>query len=166
MFQIRSIRTEIEARNRVHGCRVLSLTEGRANAGLARAAGFSEGERIFTLSAVHTEDGRPVQSEMRHVSAGLAPGFIAQDFSRITASDYLLEHVPYTEAEHGVTAIAADAGTAQILDIKVSAPCLCLTRRTWRDARLVTFVELVHPGDRFRLVGQIPGPATGRRVAT
>ncbi len=166
LFQIRSIRAEIEARSRVHGCRVLSLTEGRADAGLARATGFAEGERIFTLSAVHTEDSRPVQSETRHVSADLAPGFISQDFSRITASDYLLETVPYTAAEHGVTAIAASAETAAILDVAEAAPCLCLTRRTWRDDRLVTFVELLHPGDRFRLVGQIPGPATGRGVAT
>ena len=152
LFEIRSIRAEIEAAGGTHSCRVLDLVRLRPDPGLGL-----HGTTAIRLVALHAADGRPVQLERRHVDAELAPGFAAQDFSRVTASDYLLAAVPYAEVEHTVAAVAAGAA-AKLLGVVPAAPCLRLTRRTFTAAgRVITHVELLHPGDGFALTGRFAG---------
>jgi GntR family histidine utilization transcriptional repressor len=159
MLEIRSIRQDIEARGGRHRARVLAVGEVPADADLARAFGCPEGTALARLDCLHSDGATPIQIERRHVSLDLAPGFLEQDFARVTAADYLLAHVRLTDAEHVISAIAADAETAGLLGIAPGAPCLKLTRRTRLGARLITQVDLIHPGADFQLTGHLPVPA-------
>jgi GntR family histidine utilization transcriptional repressor len=65
--------------------------------------------------------------------------------------------VPWTEAEHSISAIVADEKTADALDIAIGAPCLVIERHTWRVAQPLTSVRLVYPGESHKLVARFNG---------
>ncbi len=159
ILEIRSIRHEIEASGGTHRARVLRMERVPVSPGLAAETGLSETMEMVLFEAVHTNDGRPIQFERRFVNPDLAPGFAAQDFTDASASEYLLQTVSYTEAEHQISAIAADAEIARFLAIREGAPCLRMLRRTRLGGVLVTQAELVHPGADFTLTGKLPVPS-------
>ena len=76
-----------------------------------------------------------------------------------------MNHIPFTEVEHTVDAIAADAEIERLLDLGLNTPCLRLTRRTLLNKAIITRVELIHPGDQFRLTGRFPGISLAMSVA-
>lgn len=158
LFEIRSIAREIELRNGVHSCEVIEADAVPAGKEAVLSLDLPPDETVFRLIALHRCDGVPLQFERRLVNPSLAPDFLAQDFTRVTASDYLLENVPFTEVEHLVDAIALPATVASLLGVDVGQPCLRLVRTTLLGIRKVTHVELIHPGSSFRLGGRFGGP--------
>ena len=165
LFEVKSIRQIIQDRGEGHRCRLVDLKKDRADSQTAGYLGLNPGIEAYYLEAVHTSNGRPLQLERRFVNPGLAPDFINQDFTTITASEYLLNHLPFTEVEHTVDAIAADAEIERLLDLELNTPCLRLTRRTLLNKAIITRVELIHPGDQFRLTGRFPGISLAMSVA-
>jgi GntR family histidine utilization transcriptional repressor len=70
----------------------------------------------------------------------------------------LLAHVPWTQAEHAITACEADERVADLLGLRHGAACLLVERRTWNEDAPVTLARLWHPGAQHRLVGRFaPG---------
>ncbi len=120
----------------------------------AARLGLRPGEPLLHLSTLHLTDGVPDAFETRVIVLATAPEAEAEDFAAMPPGTWLLRRVPWTEAEHAVAAIAADAALARRLAIPEGAPCLMLERRTWQGARLVTEARIAYPGDRHRLVGR------------
>ena len=165
LFEVQSIRQIIQHRGERHDCKLINLERHRLNGQTAGYLGLSPGIEAYYLEAVHTCGGQPLQLERRFVNPGLAPDFMNQDFRSVTASEYLLKHVPFTEVEHTVDAIAADAEIETLLDLAIDSPCLRLTRRTLLEKAIITRVELIHPGDEFKLTGRFPGISSALSVA-
>ena len=69
----------------------------------------------------------------------------------MTATSYLLGQFKPDEMEHRVRAILPDKQTRELLNMTSGEPCLQLTRRTWKDDQVVTYVTLTYPGDRYEL---------------
>jgi GntR family histidine utilization transcriptional repressor len=159
MLEVRSIRQDIEARGGIHRAAVLEVGPVVADGDLSRAFGCEPGTSVAYLECVHSDGEKPIQLERRHVSLDFAPDFLDQDFTRVTASDYLLSTIRFSDAEHVISAIAADRDAAAHLRIEAGEPCLKLTRRTRLGDRLITEVELIHPGSDFQLTGHLPMPA-------
>lgn len=153
--QIRNIAEEIRQRGHRHSCRVLELGEERAGDALAASLGLAPGEALFHSILVHLENDLPLQYESRHVTALLAPGYLAQDFTRVTPSAYLSEVAPLTEADQTVEAVLPSRAQARALEITADRPCLKITRRTFSHRGVVSLAELVYPGDRYRLGSHI-----------
>jgi GntR family histidine utilization transcriptional repressor len=66
---------------------------------------------------------------------------------------WLLGHVPWTDAEHKISAREAPPDIAGHLGTKPGAACLVVDRRTWNDGTPVTYARLWHYGARHSLVG-------------
>ena len=165
LFEVQSIRQIIQDRGERHVCKPISLERHRLDGQTAGYLGLSPGIEAYYLEAVHSCGGQPLQLERRFVNPGLAPEFMNQDFRMLTASEYLLKHVPFTEVEHTVDAIAADAEIERLLGLAIGTACLRLTRRTLLDRAIITRVELIHPGDEFKLTGRFPGISSALSVA-
>src|SRR5690606_23076241 len=73
------------------------------------------------------------------------------DFSGVPPGTWLLERVPWTEAEHRIRAVNVSRATALTLGVDPAAACLSLERRTWRRAERITFVRLTFPGVAYEL---------------
>ena len=151
LIELRDIAQEIEAQGKTHSSRVLRLASVPAEASIAAQLELTEGDPVALLQAVHYQDEQPIQLETRYVNPALIPGFLEQDFTRITATAYLLTQVKPDEMEHRVRAVLADAECRRQLGLGAGEPCLQLRRRTWKAGRVVTRVTLTWPGDRYEL---------------
>ena len=92
------------------------------------------------------------------ISLTAVPEAAGVDFSLGAPGPWLVEHVPWTEAEHRITAINADSGVAARLGIARKSACLVVERRTWRAGTAITFVRQVFRADLYHLVARFtPG---------
>ena len=162
LFEIRSIAQEITEQGKEHSSIPLEALRGPATKQEAGRLDIAPGTEIFKLQVLHLSDERPIQIEARLVVPKFAPLFLEQDFTKITASDYLQRNVLFSEVEHKVDAVAAGAEISRLLEIDENAPCLRLVRRTWLGEDIITYVQLIHPGEAFRFTGRFSGPQAMR----
>lgn len=133
-----------------------------APAGAAEAArlGVAPGTPLLRLDTLHRTDDVPDAWEERVIALDAVPEAADESFAELPPGTWLLQRVPWTEAEHAVDAVAAGATLARRLAVPEGTPCLRLDRRTWQGGRLVTAARLTYPGGRHRLVGRFgPGRA-------
>ena len=154
LFEIHSIAAEVESRGHRHRCRVLSAESTAATAELAAALDIAPQSPVFHTRMVHYEDDAAIQYEERWVNPAVAPHYLDQDFERHTAHDYLSAVAPFSEGEHVVEALLPPKAVAEALAMHKGEPCLVIQRRTWSGGKVVTFVRLWFPADRYRLVGR------------
>jgi GntR family histidine utilization transcriptional repressor len=111
------------------------------------------GAKVFHSVQVHFEDGVAIQFEDRYVNPASAPHYLDVDLTQITATHYLLEHAPLTEASYSIEAASPTAVEARALGISASAPCLIMKRRTISGTRVASVARLVYPGVRYSFNG-------------
>ncbi len=151
LIELQDIALEIEQRGRRYSTELLAQEEIPAPADLAARMELAAGAPVYHLHALHLQDDLPLQLENRYVNPRAMPDFITQDFTRITATAYLLQQFKPDEMEHRVSAVMPDAATRRRLALAAGQPCLQLIRRTWKGARVVTHVTLTYPGERYEL---------------
>jgi len=161
VMEIRSVRQEIEDRGHRHEADVRVLRRQAARALEAGMLGLETGDPVFHSLIVHREDGVALQLENRFVNPAIAPDYLKQDFTRTTPYDYLVEVAPRFEAEHIILAAMPGEAERKLLEMNKGEPCLLLRRRTWVTECGVTWVELYHPGDRYRLSSRFYGRRGG-----
>lgn len=154
LITLQDIADEIHEAGFTHNCKVLELGTVKADAARAGLMEVAQGDSLYRLLAVHFQDREPIQVEDRLVSPSLAPEFIDQDFTRYTATQYLVGLIKPDEMEHIVQAVLPDRRTAGALNMDPAEPCLQLNRRTWKDGRVVTGVRLTYPGYRYALAAR------------
>nr|WP_218036480.1 histidine utilization repressor [Sphingobium sp. EM0848] len=115
---------------------------------------------LLRLEGVHFADDRPLACERRLISLAAVPDIAAQMFDKISPGAWLLEHVPWTEAETRIAAVAADRTIAARLELPIGSACLSIERRTWRGADGITLVHQHFVGTAYDLVARF-GPAKG-----
>ena len=151
LIELQDIALEIEQNGRRHGSKILQLASVAAPADIAAQMGLPAANQVYLLRAVHYQDELPIQLETRYVNPAAMPDFLQQDFTRMTATAYLLGRFKPDEMEHRVRAVMPDRECRGLLQMSADQPCLQLTRRTWKDNRVVTHVTLTYPGDRYQL---------------
>lgn len=138
----------------------LSRRTGPADAGDAARLGVEPGAEIVEIVGVHRADGDPVQLERRLINLAAAPGASGRDFRQTAPGRWLLDTVAWTDAEHLIRAVNADAQTARLLGIGARDACLLVERRTWYGRTPITWAELINPGATRQLVGRF-SPSDG-----
>jgi len=109
---------------------------------------------ILALRCRHEAEGLPFAVEDRLINVQAVPDALKQDFSITPPNTWLVGHVPWTEAEHRITACNADKGVAADLGIEQGAACLVIERRTWRNGEPITAVRITHPGRLYNLIAR------------
>lgn len=153
VLQIPDIATEVEARGERYGYEMLRrrLLPARGNRG---GTGTVDPEPMLSIACRHLANGQPFALEDRTISLATVPDAADADFSIVPPGSWLLQHVPWTEAEHRISAIGAAREHAEALAVARGAACLCLERRTWRSGALVTAVRQIFRGDRYHLMAR------------
>jgi GntR family histidine utilization transcriptional repressor len=123
----------------------------KADADLAARLGIGPDDEVCRVIGRHFADGEIVELEERWINLTAVPEAAGLPFDGISPNHWLVSHVPWTEAEHTISAINADAGLASALGCPAGTACLLLERRTFLDDQVVTFARLTHPGSRHRL---------------
>ena len=110
VLRIPGVRDEIAARGGVYSYRLLARRVAAAPPPVRAVFGLGAKGRALALRCLHFENGRPYQLEDRWINLRVLPEAADQDFAAISANEWLVRQVPYTQAEHVLRAAAADAG--------------------------------------------------------
>ncbi|WP_306003641.1 histidine utilization repressor [Brevundimonas sp. C43] len=152
VLAIPDLRAEVIERGQAYGYVLLERIEREPDG--EDEIELASGGLLLDLTCLHSADGAALALEHRLIALGAAPQAIDVDFHVIPPGSWLLDSAPWTEAENRISAIAADARAARLLELKPGAACLCVERRTWRDGQGVTRVWQTFPGDRYDLVAR------------
>jgi GntR family histidine utilization transcriptional repressor len=123
------------------------------------ALGVDSRAQLIHITGLHFANGTPFQVEDRLINVEAAPGVASQPLETTAPGPWLIAHVPWTQAEHVISAVEADARLSALLAIKPGAACLLVERRTWNRDQPVTLARLWSPGPEHRLVGRFEPPA-------
>jgi len=143
VLTIPDIRAEITALGRNYGYQLIQCSRRAANAADRARLGVRKTGKVIAISCRHSADGVPFAIEDRLIDLDAVPEAATADFAIEPPGTWLLHHVPWTEAEHSISAIGA--------------PCLVIDRHTWRSARTLTAVRLVYPGESHKLIARFKG---------
>lgn len=154
VLDIPDIATEVTARGEPYGYELLSRTVRIATAQEAAELGLDRPAQMLALRCLHRASGRPFALEERLINLDAAPEASDADFAATPPGGWLLGHVPWTEAEHRISAANVQKPVAAILGIAPTAACLVLERRTWRGEDRITHVRLTFPGEAYDLVAR------------
>ena len=91
------------------------------------------------------------------INLAAVPAAADESFRDTAPGAWLLSHVPWSQAEHEISAMPAGTVAAEALGIPEGAPCLVIERRTWNADHVVTFVRLTYAGASHSLVARF-GP--------
>jgi GntR family histidine utilization transcriptional repressor len=150
-LEVRNIADEIRARGREHRVRVHALESVSASRELAERCGVKPGTLLDYSLLTHFEDGTPLQVEERYVNPQVAPGYLRNDFTRITPHEFLIRVAPLQRAEHIVRAVAPEWRIRRLLKLDAGDACLLIMRRTFSHGRIASVADLYHPGSRYEL---------------
>jgi len=152
ILDIPDIKADVAARGGSYGLRLISRKVRKAARADEKA--LAGQGTVVVLRCLHLANGRPFALEDRIINLKAVPAAAAADFSVEPPGTWLLDHVPWTEAEHRITAINADTATSQILEVPAGEACLMLERRTWRGKANVTAVRQVFVGTTYDLIAR------------
>ncbi|WP_380876862.1 histidine utilization repressor [Sphingomonas sp. DBB INV C78] len=154
VLAVPDIRAEVEARGQRYGLRLLSRKCRKALDHSPIEGQLARDGHLLVLECLHLADDRPFALEERLIGLAAAPAAVDVDFSQIPPGTWLLDAVPWTEAEHRIAAINADAHVSGLLDVPPHTACLAIERRTWKEDMDVTHVRQIFPGSNYDLVAR------------
>ena len=157
MLDIPSIPDEVRGLGHAYSHEILSRELGRPSQDVATRFDIKRSQQVLHLVTLHRSDAVPHVLEERIIHLGTVPAAKDADFAATPAGDWLLQNSLWSQAEHAISAVAAEPEQAQLLGIEPGQPCLLVERRTWNQEAPVTTVRLLYPGTRHRFVGRF-GP--------
>jgi GntR family histidine utilization transcriptional repressor len=154
ILQIPDLKGEVEKRGERYRYRLIDLRKRVASARDRTRLAVGARAQVLAIRCLHEAQGQPFALEDRLINLQAVPDALRQDFSMTPPNTWLVGHVPWTEAEHRITACNADKGVAEELGIDEGAACLVVERRTWRNGEPITAVRMTHPGHLYDLIAR------------
>lgn len=144
------IRQEIAERGHDYGYRRLGRRAAAAPGPVRARLGPGEGLHV---TALHLADDAPYVYEDRWISLETVPAAAGQDFTAVSANEWLLAAAPYTHGDIGFSARPAGPEEAGALNVAPGAALFVIDRTTWDHDRAITVVRLSYaPGYQIRSV--------------
>lgn len=128
------------------------LLSSRSVSNKDRAGDFEPGTSLRCLVGIHHGSTGPIAHEDRSINLDAVPQANEANFSIEPPNTWLLDHVPWSEARHRISAVGAAPEIARRLNIPKGTPCLMVERWTWREKTPITFVCQIFRGDRYDLI--------------
>ncbi|WP_299738489.1 GntR family transcriptional regulator [uncultured Roseobacter sp.] len=149
-LEIPMIRRQIEQAGHAYGYHLISAGRAVPDAALQTYM-RARSDAFLQVHAVHLQEGVPFVAEDRWINLETVPAAASQDFSQVSANEWLLQHAPFSRGDITFAAENASAETADLLQTQVGAAVFVTERTTWFEARSVTFVRLSFaPGYRMQ----------------
>jgi GntR family histidine utilization transcriptional repressor len=150
-LRIPEIGAEVEERGYTYRYERLMVERRKATHDDRDFMGLSAKEFLLEVRCRHWANQRPFAYERRCINLTSVPDAANQAFDLMPPGTWLLQHVPWTKAEHNISARDADNEVASSLQIKKGAACLVVQRRTWRSGDVITAVRTFFPGSSYQL---------------
>ncbi|MEP6964511.1 MAG: histidine utilization repressor [Polaromonas sp.] len=152
VLEIHDIRAEVLALGLPYRYELVSLKKRRSLRADMDALDLDKAGLVLELRSLHYAGTLPFCLEYRLINLASVPQAAKETFQDEPPGAWLVQHVPWTSAEHRIRAGASDAQMASLLKVEFGTPCLIIQRRTWTGASPVTYVRLAYPGEDHELV--------------
>ena len=149
---IKFVREEIQASGADYSYTLLSCDRKRPGKSIRADLKLEPKQPALHVLGLHMSDGQPYQLEDRWINLANVPHAVSAPFDTISANEWLFKQVPFTDAQHVFRAAAATPAQAGHLDIQEGEPVFIIERVTWLSQNPITSVQLIHPGQTYRLV--------------
>ncbi len=148
-LQIPIIRQEVEESGASYGYRLISRNLGPAPDALLQRLALRPGTELLHVRALHLRDGQPHVYEDRWLNPSAVPEILEVDLELISANEWLVQNVPYTDGELTLSAVSATPEVAALMGCTPGAALFTMERLTWKAGAPVTLVTQSYaPGYR------------------
>ncbi|MCZ7660666.1 MAG: histidine utilization repressor [Xanthobacteraceae bacterium] len=154
VLEIHDIEADVRRSGKAYRFQLRSRRERRATRTDAARLAVTAGTPVLALECLHLAAGQPLVLEDRLINLAAVEAARDADFAQKPPGSWLLAQIPWSEAEHQISAANADIATAKALGIAPGAACLLVRRRTFQAGSPLTQVVLTYPGDRHHLVAR------------
>ncbi len=154
ILEIHDLKAEVSALGMNYGYRVIDRVARPATAADRQHLELTGDSAVLEVTGLHLAADQPFCHERRVINLDAVPRAAEESFAEISPGSWLVNHVPWTEAEHRIRAVPASAEMAIKLQIPRGTACLVVERRTWRTDHTVTHVTLTYPGSVHQLVAR------------
>jgi len=150
-LEIPLVRAEIEAAGAPYRYELLDRRVEGPPRPVRAALDLGSREAALSLRCRHWAGDRVHQLEERWINLATVPAARTEAFETQSPNEWLIDNVPLTRALHRLSAATASAEEAASLQIAAGAALFVVTRSTWIESEPITWVRLLHPGDRYIL---------------
>lgn len=158
VLEIQDVRAEVAALGLPYRFEIVTRQRRRATRADRALFGVAPQDAVLALTCRHDAAQQPFCLEERLINLSAAPDAADESFAEISPGAWLIRRVPWTRAEHRISAAATRGDVARALKIAEGVPCLVIERRTWSGDTPVTHVKLTYPGEAHELVARFaPG---------
>jgi GntR family histidine utilization transcriptional repressor len=154
ILEIYDIREEVKALDRPYSHRILERDLRVADKAERDRLDLSPRQKIVFVTCVHFAGDAPFCLEERLINLAVVPEAESAEFQDLPPGPWLLDHVPWSAAEHRIAALGASDLAARHLHLPPGTPVLVVERQTWRLDQSVTHVRLTYPGDSHTLMAR------------
>jgi GntR family transcriptional regulator, histidine utilization repressor len=141
-FEIPLVRVEIESLEAKYDYKLISDSRVAAPRNLQARLGLSAKAQVRHIKCLHLADGKPYQFEDRWINLVIVPRAKNADFATISPNEWLVQEVPYTNAEVRFSATSANTVIARHLRTEIGSSIFTAERTTWLAGKPVTNVRL------------------------
>lgn len=150
-LEIAAIRSEVEERNQKYDYQLISRDCRVPPIAVSAVMKTDVGVDLLHIRALHLSDHLPYALEDRWINTEAVPAAMDQPFQSVSANEWLLENIPFTNGEISFFANSATAEMALHLACPEDSALLGFDRLTWDGRRSITKVTMTYgPGHQFR----------------
>ena len=154
VLDIPDLESVIRGRGEQYQYELLSQDRRRVAAGETLGAQLGTTQKMLIMTCRHFADAQVFALEQRAINLAAVPEAGETDFRTVAPGAWLLRHVPWTEAEHRISALNVSAAEARLLKVKTGTACLVVERHTWRGGEGITHTRQVFPASMYDLVAR------------
>ncbi|MBP0437415.1 histidine utilization repressor [Tianweitania sediminis] len=160
VLEIHDIRAEVETIGLSYRFEILKRQARQASRADCARLQIEEPVPVLALTCLHCAAERPFCLEDRLISLAAVPNAKNEAFAALAPGAWLIGEVPWSTAEHRISAVSAGPD-ASLLQRPLGSACLAVERRTWNAEQPVTHVRLIYPGDAHALVARFTPSKAG-----
>lgn len=157
-MDIPDIPVEVEQRGHAYQWRRIARRKRAIKKSVPYEVELAHDGQVVAMQSVHEADGSPFVYEERLISLKAVPDAMTNEFDGMPPGSWLLQNVPWSRAEHRITAAGADETIARHLHVEPGDACLILERKTWLGNEAITYARQIFAGDSYELHARF-GPA-------
>lgn len=150
-LEIPVLRHEIERQGAKYGYKALRIAEEAPPDTVREAMRADVADRFLQVKSVQTADGAPFVFEERWVNLSTVPEATKEDFTTISANEWLVRYARFTHGQISFGAMNASEEVAGQLDVPPGTAIFVISRITWDGPRAITHVQqYFHEGYRMQ----------------
>lgn len=141
-FVIPVIREEIESTGVDYRYALVKREKPKTPDWLRARIDLDPAAEVLHLQCMHYGGNRPFQFEERWINLQAVPQAETNDFKMVGPNDWLVNEVPFTDAELTFSATNATTEIADFLTVPTGEGLFTIERTTWLDGIPVTYARL------------------------